>query len=65
MINKQYMGGHRYGKALHLVRRPRLGRARFGEPIVEFSYPWPQGVKHLYVVSTSQRSFQEGLSYGV
>jgi len=36
---------------LHLVRRPRLGRARFGEPIVEFSYPWPQGVKHLYVVS--------------
>ncbi len=52
MINKLSMRGYRCRpKHMYLVRRPRLGRRRLGEPVVTFSYPWPQGVRHLYVVS--------------
>ncbi|MGC9134167.1 glycoside hydrolase family 13 protein [Caldisphaera sp.] len=31
--------------------RPRLGRKRFGEPIVTFSIPWPEKAKRLYLAS--------------
>ena len=46
------MRGYRcWPKDMYLVKRPRLGRKRYGEPVVTFSFPWPDGVKHLYVVS--------------
>ncbi len=52
MINKLSMRGYRCRpKDMYLVRRPRLGRRRLGEPVVTFSFPWPAGVRHLYVVS--------------